>query len=88
MAGMTIPPPEVPRDADERRPKLRPEASLFARIEGLIGEEDAILRIPAHERRQEQHDRLREVADELDRIFEKLRDRAERLARRPAQSGS
>jgi hypothetical protein len=85
---MAVTPPEVPRDPDEYRPSLRPEASLFARIEGLVGEEDAILRIPARERRQEHHDRLREISTELDRIFERLRDRAERLAGRPAESES
>jgi citrate lyase alpha subunit len=56
---------------------------LFARIEGLIGEERALLDIPAAERRPEHVERLREVAHELDRIWEMLRERAERRAGRP-----
>jgi hypothetical protein len=58
-----------------------PEEGLFARIEGLVGEEDALLRIPAHERTGEQHERLRSIAQELDRVWEHLRDRIERLGR-------
>jgi hypothetical protein len=59
-----------------------PEEGLFARIEGLVGQEDALLRIPARERTEEQHDRLRSIGAELDRAFEKLRERAERRAHR------
>jgi hypothetical protein len=65
-----------------------PEEGLFARIEGLVGEEDALLRIPAHERSGEQHQRLRSIAEELDRVWEHLRDRIERRggpATAPAQ---
>jgi hypothetical protein len=57
-----------------------PEEGLFARIEGLVGEEAALLRIPAEERSHRQRERLRSIADELDRAFESLRDRARRLA--------
>ena len=59
---------EVPVDLD-----------LFARIEGLVGEEKALLEIPARERSQEQKDRLRDVGAELDRISDALRARAARL---------
>jgi hypothetical protein len=43
---------------------IPPELELFARIEGLVGEE---------------RDRLREISAELDRIWEKLQERATRL---------
>ncbi len=56
-----------------------PEASLFARIEDLIGEEHALLLIPAAERRRHEHERLREIGDQLDRIWETLRERSRRL---------
>ena len=59
-----------------------PEEGLFARIEGLVGQEDALLRIPALERSEEDRRRLRSIGAELDRVFGKLRERAERLARR------
>jgi hypothetical protein len=61
-----------------------PEEGLFARIEGLVGEELALLRIPALERTEEQHSRLKSIGAELDRVFEKLRERAAR----PAPEGS
>jgi hypothetical protein len=64
------------------------EEGLFARIEGLVGQEAAMLSIPAEERSREQHERLHSIAGELDRVFEHLRERARRLAgpeHRPAE---
>ena len=60
----------------------RPEVELFARIEGLCGEEAALLAIPANERKQGQRDRLRAIAGELDRLWHLLRERAERFGLR------
>jgi hypothetical protein len=56
-----------------------PEASLFARIESLIDEEHALLLIPAAERGRRGHERPREIEDQLDRIWEKLRERSRLL---------
>jgi hypothetical protein len=70
-------PPPVTTDLAPEQPELE----LFARIEGLCGEEAALLAIPAHERTRHQHDRLNEITAELDRIWEKLRERAQRLGR-------
>ena len=75
---MSVPPSQAPRawgDPAEREP----EASLFARIENLINEEHALLLIPATERGRRDHERLREIEDQLDRIWEKLRERSRRL---------
>jgi hypothetical protein len=55
-----------------------PEQGLFAHIEGLLGEEDALLRIPAEERSDEHHQRLGSIARELDRVFERLHERTKR----------
>jgi hypothetical protein len=61
------------------------DLKLFARIEGLVGEEAALLRIPASERSDEQRHRITAIGEELDRIFDALRERAERLGgNRPA----
>jgi hypothetical protein len=62
------------------------EMTLAARIEGLAGEELALLAIPAHERSRAQHERLRAIADELDRAFQTLKHRAHRLGRPDAAS--
>jgi hypothetical protein len=79
---MTVP-FEPPRRPEELAPEP-PGASLFARIEGLIGEEHALLTIPARERTRAQHDRLRALGEELDRIWETLRDRAKRIEEQAA----
>jgi Protein of unknown function (DUF2630) len=52
------------------------DLGLFARVEGLVGEERALLQIPLRERSQQQKDRLRDVGRELDRIWEALRTRS------------
>jgi hypothetical protein len=62
--------------------QIPPELQTFARIEGLVGEEAALLAVPRERRSEEQHARLRAVSAELDRIWESLRARAERLGTR------
>ena len=62
------------------------EAGLFARIEGLVGQEHALLQIPADKRSEHQHERLRAISEELDRVWDKLRERAERVAASPRES--
>ena len=75
---MSVPPPQAPRELGDPA-ELAPEASLFARIEDLIDEEHALLLIPAAERGRRDRERLHEIEDQLDRIWEKLRERARRL---------
>lgn len=58
---------------------LPEELELFARIEGLVGQEAVLLAIPHEERDRDQHERLGAVSGELDRIWERLRERADRL---------
>jgi hypothetical protein len=74
---------ELQRGPQDFRPAPR-DLGLFARIEGLAGEEDALLRIPARDRSPEQHARLRDIAHELDRTFDRLRERAERIGHHDA----
>jgi hypothetical protein len=71
-------PPAGPHDVEPKPPE---QIGLFARIEDLVGEEAALLRVPEGERDDRQRDRLTSIGDELDRIFDALRGRAERLAR-------
>jgi hypothetical protein len=61
---------------------IPPELELFARIEGLVGEEAALLVIPREKRDRKQHERLLALSAELDRIWERLRKRAEQLGGR------
>jgi hypothetical protein len=77
------------RGPDDLAP-LRHDLRLFARVEDLVGEERALLRIPDADRSDGERDRLHAIGAELDRIFETLRERAERLGRhdRSAQEGA
>lgn len=88
MAG--FPGEDRPREREAIAPDLAPQSpgvQAFARIERLCGEEDALLKVPAKERSKQQESRLREIGAELDRVWEKLRERAERLGR-PQARGS
>jgi hypothetical protein len=60
----------------QRAPELPEATRVFSRIEGLIGEERALLHVPARERTREQRERLHAIGAELDRVFERLRRRA------------
>jgi hypothetical protein len=82
---MTVHPPDWEQQHGAVDPAAPPEdLGLFARIEGLAGEEIALLEIPADQRDQAQRDRLHAITTELDRAWDKLRERAERLARKPS----
>jgi hypothetical protein len=77
MTAFPGPEPELARARATADPT---DATYFSHIEGLVGEEAALLAIPAHEREPHHHERLHTIATDLDRIFEKLHERAERLA--------
>jgi hypothetical protein len=53
---------------------------MFSQVERRVGEEYALLAIPRHERSETQHRRLRALGEQADRIWEKLRERAEARA--------
>lgn len=57
----------------------------YEHIESLCGQEEAILRVPEHEREPHHHERLKKVEQELDRAFERLRHR--HATRGDAKSG-
>jgi hypothetical protein len=58
------------------------DLELFAHVEGLMGEEQALLAIPHEDRSPHHHERLKAIGEELDRAFDRLRERAERLGHR------
>ena len=70
------PPWRTPKSFSE----LPEELELFARIEGLVGEEAVLLATAPEQRKDHERERLRAIAEELDRIWERLRERAEWLA--------
>jgi hypothetical protein len=70
--------------AEVHEPELPEELRTFARIEGLMGQEHALLLIPAEKRTDRERRLLKAVTAELDRIVEKLKERSE--PRRPSRS--
>jgi hypothetical protein len=50
----------------------------YAEIEGLVGEEYALVEKPAEERSAAEHHRLRDIQEQLDRVWHKLEERAEK----------
>jgi hypothetical protein len=71
----------LPGDIEElaragiHEPELPEELKTFARIEGLLGQEHALLHIPAEKRTDRERRVLKAVTAELDRIVEKLKER-------------
>jgi CBS domain containing-hemolysin-like protein len=59
--------PPFPRELDE-----------YARLEGLVGEEDLLLEEAEEEHKHERRERLHAISRELDHVWEVLRDRAQR----------
>jgi Protein of unknown function (DUF2630) len=76
---MSVRPTFVAGREGEELPALPDDLRLFARLEGLVGQEAALLAIPADRRTDGERDRLRAITVELDRMWERLRERAERL---------
>jgi predicted nuclease with TOPRIM domain len=58
----------------------------YAHLEHVVGEETRLLEEAEEARKQEHRERLHEISGELDRVWETLRERAERLGRRRASS--
>jgi hypothetical protein len=56
-----------------------PELGLYARLEGLVGEELRLLSIAEEKRTEAEREKLRRIGEELDRMWNRLRERAERL---------
>jgi hypothetical protein len=63
-----------------KEPELPEELETFARIEGLMGQEHALLLVPAEKRTDRERRLLEAVTAELDRIVEKLKERPVRPA--------
>ncbi|QEC49751.1 DUF2630 family protein [Baekduia soli] len=57
------------------------QIELYGHVEGLCREETELLELAEHERTAHQHERLQAITAELDRIWEHLRERAQRLRR-------
>ena len=62
------------------------ELGHYAHLEHLVGEEARLLEEAEESRKHEHHERLHEISGELDRVWEVLRERAERLGRHRGSS--
>jgi len=78
----------VPAEDLQDPSHLPSEFDSYAHIEGLVGEETRLLETAEKDRTQAHHERLRAVSAELDRVWERLRERAERLGHSSKQETS
>ncbi len=79
MTGF-YPDQEIAREHDRDLAPTPRDLEVYAHIEGLVGEENELLE-GAQESRSEQHERLHAITEELDRVWETLRRRADRRAK-------
>ena len=69
---------EIAREHDEALSPIPRDLEVYAHIEGLVGEEDALLEEAEENRKEEHRERLHAIREELDRAWEALRRRAQR----------
>ena len=70
---------EAPTPREDLLAEREPEGVReYAEIEGLVGEEYALVEKPAEERSAAEHHRLRDIQEQLDRVWHKLEERAEK----------
>jgi hypothetical protein len=77
MAGI-YPDGEIARDHEQDLSPIPHDLDAYAHIEGLVGEETEILEGAEEDRKEDDHKRLHAIGQELDRVWETLRQRAER----------
>ena len=65
------------QDLQDPRP-LPSDFDSYAHIEGLVGEETRLREMAEEDRKPKHHERLNAISGELDRIWERLRERTER----------
>ena len=69
---------EIPLAHEGHEPHVS-KTDIYAHVEGLCCEEDALLAVPDHERTPHQHERLHEIGEELNRVWSRLSERAHAL---------
>jgi Protein of unknown function (DUF2630) len=69
------------REHDQDLSRTPRGLEVYAHIEGLVGEENELLKEAEQGRKKEHRERLHAIKQELDRAWETLRQRAERHAR-------
>ena len=69
------------REHDKDLSRIPRDLEAYAHIEGLVGEENELLEEAEEGRKEERRERLHAITEELDRVWETLRRRAERRAK-------
>jgi hypothetical protein len=77
VAGF-YPEEEAAREHDRDLSRLPSDLDAYSHIEGLVGEENELLEGAEEDRKEEHRQRLHALTQELDRVWEMLRRRAER----------
>lgn len=71
----------IAREHDKDLSRIPRGLEVYAHIEGLVGEENELLKEAEEGRNEEHRERLHAIGEELDRAWETLRRRAERRAK-------
>jgi hypothetical protein len=71
----------LPLGEDTDLPPFPQALGEYARLEGLVGEEDLLLEEAQQDHAHERRERLHSISKELDHVWEVLRDRSVRLGR-------
>jgi hypothetical protein len=72
---------EMAREHEKDLSPVPRDLEVYAHVEGLVGEENELLEVAEEDRKDEHHQRLHAIREELDRAWETLRRRAERRAK-------
>ena len=72
---------ERARAHDQDLSPIPRDLEVYAHVEGLVGEENELLKEAEESRKEERRQRLHAIGEELDRAWETLRRRAERRAK-------
>ena len=81
MTGFGSADEELAREHEKDLSPIPRDFEAYARVEGLVGEENELLEEAEEGRKEEHRERLHAIAQELDRAWETLRRRAERRAK-------
>ena len=72
---------KLDRERDKDLSPIPRDLEVYAHIEGLVGEENELLDTAEEDRTENHHERLHAIEEQLNRVWDTLRRRAERRAK-------
>jgi hypothetical protein len=71
----------IAREHEKDLSPIPHDLEVYAHIEGLVGEENELLETAEEDRTENHHERLHAIEEQLNRVWDTLRRRAERRAK-------